>query len=319
MNEGGLIFVLGSFVAAITLRVTRMPVAGETVRAEDFRIEPGGKGFNVAVAARRLGAPVDGLIAAGSDHFADMAADALVRAGLPETMLLRFLGHTGAGMGLIDRNGENLIAVFPGANDLLSAENVAAARERLARAGCVVAQFEIADDPISAAFAQARANGARTILNPSPYRPIGDAILSATDVLVVNAVECASLLRDLCADGCDATGEEALVRSLAAQVFARGVGALVVTLGPEGAVLWRRDAEPFRQPAYRIQPVDTIGAGDAFLAGLAVGLSEGAGWPESLRLASACGAITALGAGVLDALPGREQVRDFLSARSAAP
>lgn len=307
-------FVLGSFVAAITLRVARLPIAGESVLADTLRIDPGGKGFNVAVGLARLGAATDGVIAIGDDRFGEMAGEALRRFGLPETMLIRCAKATGTGVGLIDAEGENLIAVHPGANLDLAPEHIARAADRIARAGSLLAQFEIGDAPIAAAFAAARPAGVRTLLNPSPYRPIPSAILTATDILIVNHAEAQRLARDLGGDD----AREGWQHDLAQRLFAQGVEALVVTEGRAGARVWRTGAEPLFQPAFAVASIDTVGAGDAFLAGLAVTLAEGADWTQALRAASACGAMATLGSGVLDHLPSRGQLRAFLAARPVA-
>lgn len=291
------IFVLASFVAACSVKVQRLPVAGETLAADSFLLEPGGKGLNVAVGARRLGAGVDGLVTAGDDHFGALAATILEREGLPPEMLVRVPGPTGAGVGLVDAAGENVIAVFPGANALLSADHVALADERLSRAAAVVAQFEIGDEPIAAAFLSARTAGVLTILNPSPYRPIPATVLASTDVMVVNATEAASLARDLAVPPQD--------DALAAALLAQRVQTLVVTRGASGATVWLNGELAHAAPAVPVAAIDTIGAGDAFLAGLVVGLVEECGWAEALRWGNACGAAVVSATGVIDCMPDR--------------
>lgn len=322
MNSDVPVFVLGSFVAALSMKVARLPTAGESLCGEAILLEAGGKGLNVAVALRRLGMAVDGLIAIGSDHFATMAGEALRTADLPGDMLVHFPGPSGTGVGLIDARGENMIAVYSGANGLLSAAEVEEAGERIARSGAVVAQYEIADAPIAAAFAMARARDIRTVLNPSPYRPIAPEILAATEVLVVNATEAACLLADL--TGVTEVAPERLAGALADALVGSGVESLVVTLGCEGAMLRERDGACLGQPAFAVEPKDATGCGDAFLAGLVVALSDGEDWAGALRFAAACGAITCGRIGVIDALPTRPQVAamiatDPTSERIASP
>ncbi len=311
MKGSGGIFVIGSIVMACCARVDSAPEAGESVRATAFQAEPGGKGFNVAVAARRLGLPVDGLFAVGADAFGLLASQAFAAQGLSPALLLTLPGGTGAGIGLIDRDGENRIAVYPGANDALDAGHAAAAADRIAASAFVTAQFEVGDAVIGAAFALARAAAVPTVLNPSPFRPIAEGILDATDMLVVNAREAAALAATLGLG----SAEGAQADALAAALFGRGVSLLVVTHGAGGAMLYDRHG-CHHQPAFPITPVDTVGAGDAFLAALVAALACGEGAAGALRWAAAAGAMTAARCGVIDALPDLPTLRAFLAARA---
>nr|WP_303541999.1 PfkB family carbohydrate kinase [Sphingomonas sp. BIUV-7] len=285
------------------MKVARLPSSGESLRGESLLLEAGGKGLNVAIAARRLGADVDGIVAAGSDRFAGMAAEALAGADLPERMLVRFPGASGAGVGLIDAHGENVIAVYPGANELLSARDIEATEDRLAHSHAVLAQFEIGDAPIAAAFASARRRGVETVLNPSPFRPVAPAILAVTDILVVNATEAAALCAAQTEMGGIAGGHADDLAALAGALFGAGIKVVVMTLGADGAVLWHRDGTCLRQPAFATEAIDATGCGDAFLAGLVVGFARTRDWARALQVASACGAITCSKIGVIDALP----------------
>lgn len=301
------IFVLGSFVAACSAKVARLPQPGESQAAEAFTLEAGGKGLNLAMGARRLGVEVDGLLAIGDDLFAGLAAPALARAGLPATMLRRFDGPTGSGVGFTDARGENCLAVYPGANLRLSAAEVRDVVDAVRQAQLVLAQFEIGDAPIVEAFELAHMIGVRTLLNPSPFRAIDPKILTHCTILVLNRVEAlAALGLEEQNVAPEALGE------IAAQLVARGPEVVIVTLGAEGALLCRRDAAPLHQPAFPVETVDTLGAGDAFAAGLAVSLVEGHGWALALRRAAACGALATRKLGVFDALPTREELEDFL-------
>jgi ribokinase len=297
-------------VAACSAKVAQLPRPGESLRAEAFTLEAGGKGLNLAMGARRLGAEVDGLLAIGSDLFAALAEPALRRADLPLGMLHRFDGPTGSGIGFTDVHGENCLAVYPGANLRLSSAEVHATADRLRRAKLVLAQFEISDAPIAKAFALARASGVRTLLNPSPFRAIDPEILARSSILVLNRVEAMAALGLVDHDAKRAELEA--LQDLATTLMARGPEAVVVTLGGDGALLCRRDGPPLHQVGFRVQVVDTLGAGDAFSAGLAVSLVEGRPWEEALRRAAACGAIATRHLGVFDALPSRAELDAFL-------
>lgn len=296
------VFVVGSFVVACTVKVARLPRPGESLDASDFLSEPGGKGFNLAVAARRLGAEVDGAFAVGEDAFADVASAAFRRLGFREGMLLRRPGSTGGGVGFVDVAGENCLAVSLGANLSLAPADLDPAA--LGRAALVMASFESPDAPVRAAFAEARARGAETLLNASPVRPIDPAILESTRTLLLNQVEAADLglLR----------GDGGADPDAMAALFAAGPDLVVVTLGAGGAVAYRRDAPPQMQPAFAVPVVDTIGAGDAFAAGFAVSRLRGHGIAEALRRAAACGALAIGRFGALDAFPTAAELDRFL-------
>ncbi|WP_407524655.1 ribokinase [Methylobacterium oryzisoli] len=310
MGENPDLFVLGSFVVACSATVARLPRAGESLQADSFLVDPGGKGLNLAVGARRLGARVDGLIAAGRDLFGDLAEAALRRADLPAGMLCRVDCATGAGIGFIDAAGENCLAVYPGANARLDATMVRGAAERIARARCVLAQFEIGDAVIAEGFRLARSAGVATLLNPSPFRLPPPALLADTDILVVNAPEAEACRAGL---GLPEADPEAIIAAL----LRRGPRLVVVTRGAEGAFARAADGPLLAQPAFSVTAVDTIGAGDAFTAGLAVSLAEGLPLAESLRHAAACGACVVRRAGVFDALPDRAE-RDAMLASQPA-
>jgi len=307
------VFVVGSFVVACSVIVARLPRAGESLDAAAFVSEPGGKGFNLALALHRLGFGITGVFAIGDDAFAAIAESAFAGSGLGGEMLVRHPGSTGAGVGFVDARGENCLAVSLGANRLLDAGDVERAGPSLDAASLVVATFESPDAPIRAAFVRARARGAATLLNPSPSRPIDSAILAATTVLVVNRIEADDLGLDGSGIAEGGTGEAARFEALSAQ----GPELIVVTLGEQGALAYRR-GRWFRQAAFPVAVVDTIGAGDAFAAGLSEGLLRERPIEECLCRAAACGALTACRLGAFDAFPTAEALDAFLAAPHAA-
>jgi ribokinase len=311
MNDTAHIFVLGSFVAACSAKVPSLPRPGESLAAEAFTLEAGGKGLNLAIGARRLGANVDGILAIGDDLFSQLAEPALRRADLPITMLRRYDGPTGSGIGFTDAQGENCLAVYPGANLRLPAADVRAAGAALGKAKLVLAQFEIGDAPIAEAFALARAAGVMTLLNPSPYRAIDPDILAHTSLLVLNRVE-AARVATVAGIGLNDGITPGAVSALAARLFDRGLEAVIVTLGSEGLLACSGGDKPVHQPAFKVATVDTLGAGDAFSAGLAVSLVEGRPWDECLRRAAACGALATTRLGVFEALPTAAALDAFL-------
>jgi ribokinase len=293
------LFVVGSFVLACSVKVARLPRGGESLAASAFVAEPGGKGFNVALAAHRLGAAVDGAFAIGGDAFGRVAREAFRSAGLPLVMLVEHEGSTGAGIGFIDASGENCIAVSQGANARLGSSDVRRAAA-LEPGGLCIATFESPDGAIGTAFEHACACGATTLLNPSPSRSIDPAILRNTQVLVVNEVEAGDL---------GLTSHPGALDDL----MRRGPTIVVITQGAAGATAFRKDLPPLHQAAFPVSAVDTIGAGDAFTAGLAVCLVQGRPLADGLRRAAACGALTAARLGAFEAFPTADELACFLT------
>ncbi|WP_293795622.1 PfkB family carbohydrate kinase [uncultured Bosea sp.] len=300
---GKSIFVLGSFVVACSAKVPRFPRPGESLAAETVTIEPGGKGLNQAIMARRLGAEVDGLLAVGDDLAAAFAAPALERAGLPPSMLIRLEGSTGSGIGFTDATGETCLAVASGANLALTAEHVGERAQAIADAALVTAQFEIADAPIEAAFALARQAGVPTLLNPSPFRPIPAAIMALASILIVNETEASAVAAALDRDENEAADPRRFTGELGPALLELGPRLVILTRGAAGAVAVTADASPVSQEGFRVEPVDALGAGDAFAATLGVRLAMGLPLPAALREAAAAGALTTTRQGVFDALP----------------
>lgn len=308
------IFILGSFVVACSAKVPRFPRDGESLAAEIVTIEPGGKGLNLAIAARRLGAQVAGLLAVGNDLASAFAAPALARAGLPARMLLNLPGKTGSGIGFIDARGETRLAIDAGVNHAVSADHVRAMADEIAAAALVMAQFEIGDEPIREAFGLARQGGVATLLNPSPFRPIAPDILANTDILIVNETEAQALAMSMA--GCPAGedgGPEGFAERLGPTVLTLGPRIVVQTLGPAGAVAVTRDGV-IVQPALPVAALDSLGAGDAFAAAFGVGLAQGLDVPAAMRQAAAAGALTTARTGVFEALPTQGAIAALLAA-----
>ncbi len=302
------VFVIGSFVIACSVKVARLPQAGESLNGLAFLAEPGGKGFNLALATHKLGITVDGLFAVGTDVFSPMVRSTFAQIGFSEDMLVPHLGSTGAGVAFVDAAGENCLAVCLGANLALSAEDIRATAHRVRQAHLVAATFESPDAAIREAFALARMSGIPTLLNPSPMRPIDPAILADTAILVVNAVEAG----DLGLGAPDAIAEAQAATPAMAALLDGGLELLVVTLGERGAIAFRPGLPPLRQAAFAVAAVDTVGAGDAFTAGLMAGLLAEESLERALRRAAACGALTTCQFGAFDAFPTAPMLAAFL-------
>ncbi|GAB6140143.1 ribokinase [Methylosoma difficile] len=309
------VLVLGSYVRAHCLGLSALPAVGESLQAQSLWIEHGGKGLNLAVALHRLGVDVSLLAAVGQDASAEALLAYLQHEGIASEGLVRLPEPSGFGVGFIAADGSNCIAVYPGANALLSADHIQQAEALLSSAAAVYAQFEITDEPILAAFRQARQQSIRTVLNPSPWRIPSTEMLMLTDILIVNESEAAQLL------GLGKTTKGISDWQQALPVCLEKIGwqgeLFVVTLAEQGCVAWQQGAVSY-QPAYPVTAVDATGAGDAFAAALLMALLEQKTLSDALLVANASGAYVAARQGVLQVLPTETQLAGFMGNSTAA-
>jgi ribokinase len=301
------VLVIGSANVDFTVTVDRLPREGETVSGGRLHVGHGGKGANQAVAARRLGAAVRFVGCVGTDAFGEEVAERLAAEGIAIDGLSRAPeAATGTALIVVDAEGRNQIAVAPGANRVLTPE---LARERESDfdwAEVLLIQLETPLPTVTWALEAARRRNVLTILNPAPAQPLPAAIYPLVDYLTPNAGEAALLSGQ-------AVDDSETARVAAERLLARGAGAVVVTLGEAGALACEASSA-VHFPAFPVRAVDTTGAGDAFNAGLAVGLAAGGTLEQALPLANAAAALACTRTGARDALPDRAQVEAFLQA-----
>ncbi len=302
-----MIVVFGSINADLLFAVDALPRAGETVLCPGHRAVAGGKGLNQAVAAARAATDpatsVQMVGRVGPDGFATLALGALEDAGVGTEAVTRSALPTGCAAVIVDRAGENQITVASGANTDLSPDALPDAW--LGPETVLVLQMEVPLESNWAAVERAKARGARVVLNLAPAKPVPAALLPAFDLVVVNEIEAGMLAEAL---GLDATSGEEAGRAIAGRY---GV-TTVVSLGSAGAAAFTPDAA-WRCGALAIEPVDTVGAGDAFVAGLALGLEAGAPLPRMLQRASVIGGLACLGEGAAPAMPQAAEVEARLA------
>ncbi len=305
------VFVLGSYVHANSLFVNQLPQAGESVAAERLCSEHGGKGLNLAVGLQRLGLAPQTLMALGNDAAGRACVDYLHSQQLSTAWLVLTPGSSGFGVGLVASDGSNVIAVYPGANAQLGVQHVQTAQTAIKTAALVCAQLEIPNEPIIEAFHLARQAQVSTLLMVSPWREIPDALLSLTDMLVMNEPEAVQFFH--CADAPEHDVADWFTRLMQLDNKFLWQGKwLVVTLAERGCVAWV-SGKIFHCSAYPIQLLDPTGAGDAFTAGLVWAWVQGHAPHDALAFANACGALVAAQCGVLPALPSLPQVQAFLN------
>ena len=304
--------VVGSLNIDLVCHATRRPEKGETLIGDAFDIFTGGKGFNQATAAARLGAQVTLIGSVGADPFGEMLLTATKNEHI-DSRFVRKRTDTGTGVAtiVIEPDGNNSIIVVPRANMALTTTDIDAAADCIADADVLLLQLET---PIAAsehAAEIAKTHGTTVILNPAPARPLPDSLLASVDILTPNQSETEFL------SGMQ-VGNDEEARNAAEVLRARMVdtttSAAVLTLGEQGAlILTSRISE--RIPALSVDAVDTTGAGDAFCGALATALASGETLGEAIAFANAAGAVAVTVIGATPSMPTRAKV-DLLMSQS---
>ena len=293
------IIVVGSLNVDHTLRVPRLPRAGETLTTTGAYTEFGGKGANQAVAAARAGGAVTLIGCLGTDDPGARYLEHLGREGIETRGIRRSEEATGVAYIAVADSGENQILVHPGANHSLECADVEKAAEAFRGCLALLLQMEVPLEVIRCAATLARNAGVPVFLNPSPWRNDLLALGLPVDVLIVNEHEATLLL----GEGSVLTYERG--GALRARI---GCGTLVITRGSASTWAFRAGESPVDLAPPRVEPVDTVGAGDTFAGALAVRLAEGRSLAEAVGFANVAGALATLRPGAQPAIPTRKQI-----------
>lgn len=308
----GGVAILGIFVADLTFRARRMPQIGETIAGSGFKLGPGGKGSNQAVAAARAGAEVTFISRIGADDFGAVALATWQREGISARVPQLDDQPTGAAFIYVnDVTGENAIIVVPGAAATITPADVDAAADAISGAAVFVTQLE---QPLAAArrgLEIAKAAGTVTVFNPAPAEPVDDDVYPLCDYVTPNESE-ASLLTGVAIRSIDDARR-------AGDVFlAKGVGSALITLGEQGALL-HGHGRSVHVPAFAAGAVvETAGAGDAFNGGFVAALAQGAGPEAAARFGCATAGISVTRSGTAPSMPTLPEIEALLAGNRPA-
>ncbi|HUA14258.1 MAG TPA: ribokinase [Verrucomicrobiae bacterium] len=284
------IVVVGSANIDLTTFTNQFPKPGETLFAERFDLGFGGKGANQAVAARLCGAEVFMVARVGSDLFGPATIENFRKQGIDPTHVKQVAGlSSGVAPIFVESNGQNRILVVKGANDALKPSDVDAAAETLKTADCIVLQFEIPLETVYYTVDFARRNNIRCIVNPAPAQPVDLSALRDLDYFVPNESEAEAIAGAPVKNLDDA-------RKCAERMLKAGIRRVIITLGAKGCLLAGSEGCD-HIPPFKVESVDSTGAGDAFIGSFAVFLGEGAPEKEALRLANLYAALSTTGVG----------------------
>ncbi len=291
------ICVVGASNLDLISYVPRLPRLGETLHGSRFHMGFGGKGANQAVMAAKLGASVSMVTKLGKDIFGENTLKNFASWGI-DTRHVLFTDEAFSGVApiAVDMDGHNSIIIVTGANDLLTEQEIEAARPAIASAHVLVCQLEIPLVATLAAMRIAREEKVTTIFNPAPARPeLAAELYGLSTIVCPNETE-----TEMLTGRSAGTTEEAT--EAARVLLAKGAGAVIVTLGERGSILVTA-RESLHVPAVEVKALDSTGAGDAYVGSLAFFLASGKPMAEAMRRASRIAAVSVQSSGTQTSFP----------------
>ena len=302
MNQAK-VLVIGSSNTDMVVRSERLPGPGETIMGGEFLMNPGGKGANQAVAAARMGGKVTFISRVGEDMFGKNA----IRGFEEEGIDTQFIGAdseapSGVALILVNSQGENSIAVAPGANGKLLSSHIDKARIALESADFLLMQLEIPLETVMYAAQVAHKMGTKVVLNPAPAQALPDSLLASLYMITPNETESQRLT------GVPVTDERSAGWAAKA-LHDKGVEVVVITMGSQGAYVLSKAFEGMLSPP-KVQALDTTAAGDTFNGALVVALGTGKSLDEAVQFANYAAAISTTRMGAQASVPSLEEVEE---------
>lgn len=298
------IVVVGSVTMDMVTCTPQIPRIGQTVIGSSFSTTPGGKGANQAVAAARLGYPVQFVGHVGDDVYGPQLIENLSRAGVDTLALSPVPGSSGLAPIFLAENGQNAIVVVPGANGKVDSAYVDRHSEVIANAGMVLCQLELPMSTIDHTLALCAELGVPVMLDPAPAAPLSEGVWKQVAWFTPNETEAACYLDD-----------GSSPESTAQHLLTRGPGAVVLKRGAEGAFVATSNGKAGWVKPYAVDVIDTVAAGDCFNGAFAVALLEGKDPWEAAQFACAASAISVTRRGAQASMPARADVDAFLAER----
>jgi ribokinase len=299
------IVVVGSVTMDMVTVTPQIPRIGQTVIGTSFSTTPGGKGANQAVAAARLGYPVQFLGKVGDDVYGSQLIQNLSSTGVETSAMEIAPGSSGLAPIFLAANGQNAIVVVPGANAHVDEAYVDQHVDIIRNAGMVLLQLEIPMTTIDHTLALCAELNVPVMLDPAPAATLGDPVWKQLAWFTPNETEAAFYLNDA------STPE-----SVAPHLLARGLRSVVLKRGVEGAYVATADGQSGWINPFTVDAVDTVAAGDCFNGAFAVALLEGQDPFNAARFACAASAISVTRRGAQASMPARADVDLFLMGKA---
>ncbi|MGA9669705.1 MAG: ribokinase [Terracidiphilus sp.] len=296
------IVVVGSVTMDMVTVTPQIPRIGQTVIGTGFGTTPGGKGANQAVAAARLGYPVHMVGKVGRDVYGPALLDNLASSGVKTDAMENVDGPSGLAPIFLSESGENAIVVVPGANGQVDSATVDRHAALIRSAGMVLCQLELPIETVSYTLALCAEAGVPVMLDPAPAAALPEAIFSQIAWFTPNETEAAFYLHD-----------DSKPKDAAQHLLSRGLKGVVLKRGSEGSFIAVAGGKAAWVPAFKVNAIDTVGAGDCFNGAFAVALLEGQDPWAAARVASAAAAISVTRRGAQASMPSRAEVDAFLA------
>lgn len=298
------IVVVGSISMDMVALTPHIPAVGETVIGTSFSTTPGGKGANQSVAAARLGYPTQMVGMVGDDGYGPQLLDALAQAGVGVGAMEPSPGSSGLAHIFLAEDGHNSIVIVQGANGRVDRAHIDRHAELIRNAGMILCQLELPMATTCHAIEMAAEAGVPVMLDPAPAAPLPDSLYAKIAWFTPNETEAALYV------GGNLSAEETRDK-----LFAKGLKGVALKRGAEGAYVAVAGGLADWVPAFPVQAIDTVAAGDCFNGAFAVALMEGRDPWEAARFASAAAAISITRRGAQAAMPVRADVDPFLHER----
>lgn len=291
------ILVIGSSNTDMTIKAARIPAPGETILGGDFKMGPGGKGANQAVAAARLGGNVTFVCKVGRDLFGENAVRGYEKEGIDTSHILYSEKPSGVALIMVDASGENVISVAPGANGDMTVEDIRSMRDIIISADYLILQLEIPVAAVLEAAKIAHNAGVYVILNPAPATKLPEEIFGYLSLITPNQTEAALM-----------TGIKEDIDAAMNELSLMGVKNILFTLGSKGSAVWT-GSEALIVPAQKVNAVDATAAGDTFCGALCVAMSEGLSLKDAAEFATKASALTVQKMGAQESIPHRKDIK----------
>ena len=299
------VMVLGSINMDLTTYVHKLPKVGETLQGSSYITVPGGKGNNQAVAAARLGAKTQFIGRVGEDVFGQQVLDIVAAEHVDVSQVIKDpQNRTGIAVISVEESADNVIIIISGANFALDGSDVERAKAHMDSAKVLLLQLEVPAEVSLAGAVAAREKGLTVIFDPAPATHMPEEAYQHIDFITPNEIETEMLVGILPENQQDAARAASILRE-------KGVRTAIIKMGAKGAFFDGPEVSGF-VPAFKVKAIDTVAAGDAFNAGLAVALVEGKNIPEAVRWGAAAGAIATTRQGAMPAMPYRDELLKLL-------
>jgi len=299
------VIVIGSLNIDHILKVDSLPVKGETIISKNYSLSEGGKGANQAVAIGKMGINVEIIGKIGEDEFGRMLVKSLKEANVGiDGLAISKCDKTGAAFIMVNHTGNNTIVVAPGANYKLSIEDIKMRENQLLSADILVMQMEIPMDVVSYIVDWAKEKDKVIVLNYAPAVEITIEVLAKVDYLIMNEIEFQSITKE----ELRFENSEDSIKAIR-KLYKNN---LIVTLGDKGSIILDSKDEFAKISPYKVQAIDSTGAGDAFMGGFILGIIMGESVANSAKLGNASGAIAVKKIGAQPSFPDKEELSNFL-------